>query len=360
MEQNKAGKLVLETGQEFKGIRYGSGGVHVGEIIFNTTMVGYQEIISDPAYAGQIVVMTYPLMGQYGITDEDFEGRSSYLEGLIVRECCEAPSNFRYTKTLSEELEEHGVPCLTGLDTRMLTRIIREKGPVKAAIVDGDMPLEEALKLIADTVIPNDYVSRVSCKKRWFARTACHKYDVVAIDCGIKTSQLRELNKRECNVTIVPFNATAEEIMSFNPDGVLIAGGPGTPDGVPETLKTVRELRGKVPMMGIALGHQIIACSYDAKITRLKSPHHGDRPVRETATGRIFIADHNNCPTVELKSLEGTPLTVTHTDIIDGAIEGMECIEDKVLTAEFYPEGAPGPMEGAYLFDKFICLMEEK
>ncbi len=360
MEKNKTGKLVLETGREFKGIRYGSGGNHVGEIIFNTTMVGYQEIISDPAYAGQIVVMTYPLMGQYGITDEDFEARSSYLEGLIVRECCEAPSNFRYTKTLSEELEEHNVPCLAGLDTRMLTRIIREKGSMKAAIVDEEMSLEEALKLIRDTQIPTDYVSRVSCKKRWFSRTACHKYDVVAIDCGLKASQLKELNKRDCNVTIVPFNATAEEILSFNPDGVLISGGPGTPDGVPETVETVRNLKGKVPMMGIALGHQIIACAYDAKITRLKSPHHGDRPVREAETGRIFIADHNNCPAVELKSLEGTPLKVTHTDVVDGAIEGIECTADKVIAVEFYPEGAPGPMEGAYLFDKFISMMEGK
>lgn len=360
MEQKTAGKLVLETGQQFKGIRFGSGGNRVGEIIFNTTMVGYQEIISDPAYAGQIVVMTYPLMGQYGITDEDFEGRNSYIEGLIVRECCEDPSNFRYTKTLSEELEEHNVPCLAGLDTRMLTRIIREKGSMKAAIVDAGMSVEDALSLIRQTPVHTDYVSKVSCKKRWFSRTACHKYDVVVIDCGIKASQIHELNKRDCNVTIVPWNTTAEDILSFNPDGVLVSGGPGTPDGVPETVQTIRELKGKLPMMGIALGHQIIACAYDAKIARLKSPHHGDRPVRETETGRIFIADHNNCPAVELSSLEGTPLKVTHTDVVDGAIEGIECAADKMLAVEFYPEGAPGPMEGAYLFDKFVKLMEEK
>lgn len=246
-------KLVLESGQEFCGLCQGAQAPAVGEIVFNTSMVGYQEILSDPAYAGQIVVMTYPLIGQYGITAEDFESRATGIAGLVVGECCDTPSNFRYTKTLSEELEERGVPCLSGLDTRMITRLIRGKGAVRAAIVDESMPLADVLKLISLTPIRTNAVPQVSCSKRWFSRTPHHTYDVVIIDCGMKHSIVSALNRRGCNVTVVPFDTPVQDILAFNPDGILISNGPGDPERLPGIIALVNELRGKLPIYGICL-----------------------------------------------------------------------------------------------------------
>lgn len=350
-------KLVLETGEEFHGIGYGAERPAAGEIVFNTSMVGYQEVISDPAYAGQIVVMTYPLIGQYGITDEDFESRATGLAGLVVRECCETPSNFRYTKTLSEDLEEHGIPCMAGVDTRMLTRLIRKRGKLKAAIVDEDTSLVEALKYIASSVREEDLVSKASCTKRWFSRTPQHNFDVVVIDCGLKHSIISALNRRGCNVTVVPFNSTLEDIMAFNPDGVLISNGPGRPDCHPELVDLVDALKGKVPVFGICLGQEIIALSYGAKIERLGCGHHGGHPVRNLKTGRIVTAEHNHNYTVNKDSIEGTGLEVTYIDAADGSIEGIQCREDKVYAVQFYPEGGPGPEETNF-FDKFVKMME--
>lgn len=351
-------KLVLETGQEFTGIGYGSDSPAVGEIIFNTSMVGYQEIISDPAYAGQIVVMTYPLMGQYGIMDEDSESRSCVLSGLVVRECCDTPSNFRYTKTLSEALEENGVACIAGPDTRMLTRIIRDNGCMKAAIVDADVPVSEALALISSSRVVTDQVAKVSCSKRWFSRTPNHRHDVVVVDCGLKHSIINALNNRGCNVTVVPFSTSAAEIASFNPDGVVISNGPGDPHALPALIELARELRGRFPMLGICLGHEIIAMSYGAAVEALKFGHHGGHPVRDLSTGAIITTEHNHKFAVVEASLEGTGLSVSYKDVADGTVEGLECAADKVIGVQFYPEGAPGPDENG-IFDRFISMMEE-
>ena len=358
MSTDRKMKLVLEDGQEFHGIGYGAANPAVGEIVFNTSMVGYQEIISDPAYAGQIVVMTYPLMGQYGITDEDFESRTLGPAGLVVRECCETPSNFRYTKTLSEQLDEHGVPCIAGLDTRMLTRIIRTKGCIKAAIVGEEVKLASALKLIAGCPDGKDLVEKVSCTKRWFSRTAQHKFDVVIIDCGIKHSIVTALNKLGCNATVVPFDTTYEEIMAFNPDGILISNGPGSPEELPGLMELINKLKGKLPIFGICLGMGVIALSYGAKISRLPYGHHGGRPVREKESGRIVTVEHNHNYTVDAASLEGTGLSITYTDISDSSVEGIQNTADKVYAVQFYPEGGPGPEETDY-FEKFVNMMEE-
>ncbi len=358
MSTERKMKLVLEDGREFLGTGYGAAVPAVGEIVFNTSMVGYQEIISDPAYAGQIVVMTYPLMGQYGITDEDFESRSTGPAGLVVRECCETPSNFRYTKTLSEELEEHGTPCISGLDTRMLTRIIRTKGCLKAAIVDAETSVGDALKMIASSKEEKDLVQKVSCVKRWFSRTPQHKCDVVIIDCGLKHSIISVLNRLGCNVTIVPFNATEEEIMAFNPDGILISSGPGSPEDLPELVSLISRIRGRIPVFGICLGHGIIALSYGARIVRLPYGHHGGRPIREKESAKILTVEHNHNYTVDAASLEGTGLEVTYTDISDGSVEGMRNKEDRILSVQFYPEGAPGPEEEGF-FKEFVKMMED-
>lgn len=351
-------KLVLEDGREFHGAACGAPVPAVGEIVFNTSMVGYQEIMSDPAYAGQIVVMTYPLMGQYGVMAEDFESRIIGPAALVVRECCTTPSNFRYTKTLSEELEERGVPCLEGVDTRMITRAIREKSAMKAALVDEGTSVEDALAMIGSIDSSEDYVSKVSCTKRWFSRTPQHSYDVVVVDCGVKHGVVAALNRLDCNVTVIPFDSTAEEIMAFNPDGVLIAGGPSDPALRKDLVDVVKELRGKLPVFGIGLGHIIIALAYGAQSYRMKCGHHGGHAVRNMRTGKIMTAEHNHNYAVAQDSLEGTGLDILYKDVSDGTIEGLECAADKVCTVQFYPEGGPGPEETDF-FESFVKMMED-
>ena len=358
MSQNLNRKLVLETGEEFLGTGYGASCRAVGEIVFNTSMVGYQEILSDSAYDDQIVVMTYPPMGQYGITDEDFESRVASPAGMVVRECCDTPSNFRFTKTLAAELEDHGTPLISGLDTRMITRIIRDKGCMRAAIVEAGMTKEEALKLIADTPVDKRPVSKTSCHKTWYKRTPHHKFDVVVVDCGVKLSIIDSLLSRGCNVTVVPFDTTAEEILAFNPDGVMISSGPGDPRELPEMIETINGLKGKLPVCGISLGHQLICMSYGAKAVRLKAGHHGGRPVKDLETGKIEPVEHNHNFTIDRKSLEGTGLNVVYEDVVDRSVEGVKCTDDKVLSSQFYPEGAPGPQESSF-FERFIKWMEE-
>lgn len=351
-------KLVLANGREFSGLVSGAEKHCVGEIVFNTSVVGYQEILSDPAYAGKIVVMTYPLMGQYGITDDDFESRVPVLKGMVARECCDSPSNFRFTKTLSEELDEHGIPCLTGVDTRMITRIIRDEGSMMAAIVDESMPVKDAQKLMKETAQSQNAVGIASCTKRWFSRTPHHKFDVVVIDCGLKHSVVAELNKRGCNVTVVPFNATEKDIMSFNPNGVLVSSGPGDPASLKGTIDVIKTLRGKLPIFGIGLGHEIIALACGAKCSKLKCGQHGGYPVRETGQAMIISAEYNCGYSVEPASLKGTGLEISHENVLDGSIAGLRCPADKLHSVQFYPEGAPGPKESPF-FDEFINAMED-
>ena len=268
-------KIVLEDGREFYGYGFGYSKEAINEIVFNTSMVGYQEIVSDPSYTDQMVCMTYPLIGNYGMTDEDYETKNLTMGGLIVREYNDLPSNFRYTKTLSEVLEEYQIPGISGVDTRKITRIIRDEGSQKVMITDASTPLEEAVKKIKDYQIPTDMVSRVSCKKRWYSRTPNHKYDVVAIDCGIKLNIIRKLNEKGCNVTVVPYDTSAEEIMKIHPDGLFLSNGPGNPEDVTPVINVVKELKGKLPIFGICLGHQMISLALGAKTFKMKFGHRG-------------------------------------------------------------------------------------
>ena len=353
-------KIVLENGREFYGYGFGAHKEAVCEIVFNTSMLGYQEILSDPSYTNQIVVMTYPLIGNYGITDEDFETKSLTIGGMIVRECCETPSNFRYTKTVSEGLEEHGLPCIGGIDTRMLTRIIRNEGCQRAIITDAATPTAEALARIAATPVDHDVVRKVSCRKRWFSRTPHHRFDVVAIDCGIKYNIVRSLNARGCNVIIVPFDTPVEEIMAFNPHGIFISNGPGDPQDVPEVANMVNQLRGRLPIFGICLGHQLISLAYGARSFKLKFGHRGgNHPVKNLLTGKIEITSQNHNYAIDADSLAGTPLEITHVNLLDGTVEGVENRRDRIFSVQYHPDSAPGPQDSAYLFDKFIKLREE-
>lgn len=354
-------KIILENGKEFYGYGFGANKLAVNEIVFNTSMVGYQEIISDPSYTDQMVCMTYPLIGNYGMTDDDYETRVPTMGGLIVREYNDLPSNFRYTKTLSEVLDEYGIPGISGVDTRMITRIIRDEGSQKVMICDADVPYDQAYQLLKDYQIPTDMVSRVSCKKRWYSRTPNHKFDVVAIDCGIKLNIIRKLNEKGCNVTIVPYDISADEIMKMKPDGLFLSNGPGNPEDVQPVIDVVRQLKGQLPIFGICLGHQMISLALGAKTFKMKFGHRGgNHPVMNLETGKIEITSQNHSYAVDVKSLEGTELKLTHKNLLDDTAEGVESAENKLFSVQYHPESAPGPQDSAYLFDKFISLMEKE
>ena len=353
-------KLVLQNGQQFLGYGFGANRQVVCDVVFNTSVVGYQEILSDPSYSDQIVVMTYPTIGNYGMADDDFESRQKGIGGLIVREQCTTPSNFRYTKTLAEVMEECAIPGICGIDTRMLTRTLRDNGAMRAAIVDADMSVEDALALIENTPAEQNVVSKVSCRKRWYSRTPNHKYDVVVIDCGVKRSIIENLNSRGCNVIIVPYNTPIEEIRGFNPHGVLISNGPGSPYAVPEVIEHIKNLKGKLPLFGISLGHLLISLAYGAKCDKGTNGNRAvARPVRNTLTRRIETTSMSLEYTVNAESLAGTGLEVTHSCVLDDMVAGVECRKDRVFSIHYHPEGAPGANDSAYLFDKFIKLMEE-
>lgn len=354
-------KIVLENGAEFYGYGFGADKEAINEIVFNTSMVGYQEIISDPSYTDQMVCMTYPLIGNYGMTDEDYETKVPTMGGLIVREYNDLPSNFRYTKTLSEVLDEYNIPAISGVDTRKITRIIRDEGSQKVIITDASTPTEEALEKVREYQIPTDMVSRVSCKKRWYSRTPNHKFDVVAVDCGMKHNIVRKFNEKGCNVTVVPYNTTAEEIMNMNPDGLFLSNGPGNPEDVQPVIEVVRQLKGKLPIFGICLGHQMISLALGAKTFKMKFGHRGgNHPVMNLETGKIEITSQNHSYAVDVDSLNGTPLTLTHKNLLDNTAEGVECKDLKIFSVQYHPESAPGPQDSAYLFDKFISLMKKE
>lgn len=353
-------KIVLEDGSEYYGFGFGSNTDRVCEIVFNTSMAGYQEIVSDLSYTDQMVVMTYPLIGNYGIAEEDFECKSPNIGGLVVYDYNDFPSNFRCVKSLSELLEENGIPGISGIDTRKLARSIRDLGSRRVLITSPETDREEAMKIIAETPVPHDAVRRVSCKKRWYSRTADARFHVVAIDCGIKLNIIRSLNHYGCNVTIVPYNTDAEDILFMKPDGVFLSNGPGDPENVPEVARTVRQLRGKVPVFGICLGHQILSLAYGAKTYKLKFGHRGgNHPVKNMLNGKIEMTAQNHSYALIPESVEGTGLSVTHINLLDNTIEGVECREDRIFGIQYHPESAPGPQDSGYLFEHFVDYMKE-
>lgn len=354
-------KLILEDGEEYYGYGFGDDSDKVCEIVFNTSMVGYQEIISDPSYTYQAVVMTYPLIGNYGMADDDYETKIPTLGALIVREYNDEPSNFRSRKTLSQIMKEYKIPGVQGVDTRKLTRSIRDIGSRKVLITDVSTPIDEGLEILKNTCIPFDAVERVSRKSIYIYEALTEKYRIVAIDCGMKENIIRSLNKRGCTVTVVPWNTPVQKITALNPDGVFISNGPGDPTDVPQTIETVKKLIGKYPIFGICLGHQIISLAYGAKTYKLKFGHRGaNHPVRNLETNKIEITSQNHSYAVEADSLKDTDLTVTHVNLLDNTVEGVKCDKDKAFSVQYHPESAPGPQDSEYLFDRFIKIMEEE
>ena len=358
MSEKANKQIITEYGKAFLGRSFGASGDAVLELVFNTSPVGYQEILSDPSYTGQAVVMTYPLIGNYGMADDDYETATPTIGAMIVHEYNDEPSNFRSTATLSEVMEKYGIIGISDVDTREITRLIRDHGSCKVLITGADLPLDKGLERLKSALLPTDQVPRVSRKEMEVYEPSSTRCHVVAIDCGMKQNIVRSLNARGCKVTVVPWNTTAEKIASLRPDGVFLSNGPGDPTDVPETIMTVRALLGKYPIFGICLGHQILSLAYGAKTYKLKFGHRGgNHPVRDITTGRIAITSQNHSYAVAEDSLVGTPLTVTHINLLDNTIEGVRCERDRAFSVQFHPESAPGPQDSGDLFDRFLALM---
>lgn len=358
LEYNK--KLILEDGSEYDGKGFGCDETRIFEIVFNTAPVGYQEILSDPSYTDQGVVMAYPLIGNYGIAADDFETKTPTIGAMVVREYNPEPSNYRSIMTLEDVMTRYGVVGISGVDTRKLVRHIREFGSCRAMITDISKNTDEAVNELREHVLPTDAVSRVSRKEIEYHKSEAGKLHVAAIDCGMKENIIRSLVQRGCDVTVLPYNTPAEDILSLNPDGVFLSNGPGDPEDVPEVIETVRSLHGKVPIFGICLGHQVLSLSYGAKTYKLKFGHRGgNHPIKNLAADKIEITAQNHSYAVDLESLHNTPLTATHINLLDNTVEGVQCEKDAAFGVQYHPESAPGPQDSGYLFDRFITLMEE-
>ncbi|MCL1630923.1 glutamine-hydrolyzing carbamoyl-phosphate synthase small subunit [Sporolactobacillus sp. CPB3-1] len=350
-------QLVLENGASFIGEGFGSSSEVNGEVVFNTGMTGYQELITDPSYCGQIVTMAYPLIGNYGINRSDNESARPSISGLIVKEVAKQPSHWQKDKTLNEWLEEYDVPGIEGIDTRRLTKMIREYGTLRGRIVSADADPKRVAETLKVWPLPSDQISRVSTKSTYVTPGPGPR--VVLVDFGAKQGILRECIKRRFDVVIVPYQTTAEDIMKLNPDGVLLSNGPGDPKSVPEAIETVRHLLGKVPIFGICLGHQLFALASGANTVKMRFGHRGvNHPVKNLKSGKFVITSQNHGFTVEKKSLSGTDLEITHVAINDGTIEGLHHLKYPAFSVQYHPEASPGPDDSQDLFDAFLNMME--
>jgi carbamoyl-phosphate synthase small subunit len=351
-------RLILEDGTVFEGKAFGADGESFGEVVFNTGMTGYQEVLTDPSYYGQIVTMTYPLIGNYGVNVDDIESSHPHVRGFVVREWSEHPSNWRNMGSIDEYLKRNNILGIHGIDTRMLTKKIRVRGTMAGVITTLDNPVEEYVaKLNTDHLLPRDQVEQVTTKSTY--RCPGQKRRVVAMDFGMKAGILRSLLARDCDVTVVPANTGVDEIMSWSPHGVFLSNGPGDPADLPEIIETVRGLIGKVPIFGICLGHQLIALASGAKTDRLKFGHRGaNHPVKDLLNGRCYITSQNHGYVVVDESLEGTGLELTHINQNDGSVEGVRHTKHPVFSVQYHPEARPGPDDSDYLFDRFMDEMD--
>jgi len=353
--------LALEDGRIFKGESFGAPGESFGEVVFNTSMAGYQEILTDPSYKGQIVCMTYPLIGNYGVNSEDVESSKPFAEGLVVKEYSKIASNWRSEGTLGEYLKRNNISGIEGVDTRALTLHIRKAGAMKAVISTVDLD-EKGLvnKARASAgLVGIDLVREVTCKKpyEWEKKG---KYKVVVLDCGIKYNTLRVLAKNNCKVLVVPARTKAGEILDLKADGVLLSNGPGDPAAVPYVVETVRGLIGKIPIFGICLGQQMLGQAIGGKTFKLKFGHHGgNHPVKDLKTGRVAITVQNHGFCVDMDTLNKKELEITHINLNDKTLEGIRHKRYPLFSVQFHPESAPGPHDSEYLFKEFINLMKK-
>ena len=353
--------LILEDGSIFEGNSFGLSGTKYGEVVFNTSMTGYQEVLTDPSYSGQLVTLTYPLIGNYGINLEDVESRTIQVSGLIVRECCDEPSHGLSRTTLHEYLAEYGIPGISGVDTRAITKRLRNQG-VMSGIISTDDPSVSLTRL---ATLPQyddlDLVSTVTTTEHYTwepTKTSSNSsYRVLVNDVGLKYNVLRLLEQRGCEVIAIPANTSADDMLALEPSGILFSPGPGDPRHLDYIVENVKKVLGKVPVMGICLGHQLIARALGANTYKLKFGHRGgNHPVKDMETGRIYITAQNHGYAVDGDSLP-PGLDVSHVNLNDGTVEGLVHREIPLFTIQYHSEAAPGPKDNEYLFDKFISLI---
>lgn len=365
--------IALEDGTILSGRSFTGAGEAVGEIVFNTSMSGYQEILTDPSYTGQLVTMTYPLIGNYGVNEDDMESGQIHPMAFIMREYQDMPSNFRATATLQDFLNRFGILGIEGVDTRALTRIIRKSGAMRA-VISTEVSDPDALVNKAKAwpgLVGQDMVAKVSCKEKYlwqngekiggdsFGSGSDMAFKVVAYDFGIKYNQLRLLEKRGCQIMVVPATTSAEVVLGLNPDGVFLSNGPGDPAGVEGVIDNIRLLLGKKPIFGICLGHQMLGLAYGGSTYKLKFGHRGgNQPVKDLDTGKVEITSQNHGFCVDPDSLPDV-VKVTHVNLNDGSLAGMRHPEYSSFSVQYHPEHAPGPRDAEYLFDRFTVMMTE-
>lgn len=367
--------LLLEDKTVFEGRPFTGPGEALGEVVFNTSMTGYQEILTDPSYKSQIVTMTYPLIGNYGINDEDIESSRIQVEGFIVKEYCPFPSNFRAKRALTDYLKKANIIGIEGIDTRALTRHIRLEGAMKGIISTEDLNPRSLLEKVKafPGLVGRDIATPISCRmpylwkagKRHFLKDTGapwqeKKLKVIAIDCGIKFNILRELESRGCEILVVPARVKAEDILNTHPHGLFLSNGPGDPAPIAHVIKQVRKLLKKLPIFGICLGHQILGLALGGTTFKLKFGHRGaNHPVKNLATGRVEITVQNHGFCVDIDSLTGKGIEITHINLNDNTLEGMRHKILPIFSVQYHPEASPGPRDSKYLFDEFIHLMKK-
>lgn len=361
MQQSKKAILVLEDGRTFHGASFGVEGETFGEMVFNTSMSGYQEILTDPSYAGQIVCMTYPLIGNYGVNEEDVESRRPWVEGFVVREASRIASNWRSTGTLDSYLERNNIVGIEHIDTRALVRHIRDKGAMRAAISTTDLEPESLLSKVLDSpqMQNRELASAVTVETKFdYPAQSDEKFHVVCYDFGVKTNSLREFAKFGCRITVVPAETSAENALALKPDGIFLSNGPGDPASMSVVVDEIKKLAAsQIPMFGICLGHQLIAEAFGADTYKLKFGHRGgNQPIKDLTTGKVEITAHNHgFAVVEV----GLPpeIEVTHINLNDNTVAGLRHRTLPVFSVQYHPESAPGPHDSEYLFRRFIELM---
>ncbi len=348
--------LYLEDGSIYEGKKFGKIGTTVGELVFNTSMTGYQEILTDPSYAGQIINMTYPLIGNYGVNNIENESLKIHAKGFIVRNISKNPSNYMNEKSIDEMLKSMDIVGIYGVDTRSITKKIRNSGVLKCVISSENLSIDEIKEILNNTEIKDDWMKKVSTKE--IINIKGDGYKVAVVDFGVKQNIINNLKQRGCDVTIFPYNASFEEIMSINPDGVLLSNGPGDPKEVKDAIETAKELIKNIPTLGICLGHQIIALAVGGNTYKMKYGHRGgNHGVYDIERDKSYITSQNHGYAVDKNSIEDKDMIVTHINLNDNTVEGIKHKSLPVFSVQYHPEGSPGPQDSAYIFDKFISVL---